>query len=101
MFSLPPETSPASPVTLGGHRAAGLPPCAIPQLPTSCLFYTRSCIYVNAMHRFIPLTLSPSVSTSSQLYVFSLSKHIPPLSLKNSTILYHGETAILYGKQLI
>lgn len=51
--------------------------------------------------QFIPLILSPSVSTSPKLYIFSPSKHIQLLSLKNSTILYRGETAILYGKQLI
>ena len=36
--SLPPPTS------LGHHRAPRWAPCAVEQLPTSRLFYTRSCI---------------------------------------------------------
>lgn len=42
------KPAPASPITLGRHRAAGLPPCAITQLPASYLFHTWSCVCVNS-----------------------------------------------------
>ena len=47
----PPSWTPSHPIpyptTLGHHRAPGWDPCAIQQLPTSYLFYTWQCLYVN------------------------------------------------------
>ena len=39
----PPHATP-----VGRHKASSWSPCAIQQLPTSYLFYTWSCMYVNA-----------------------------------------------------
>ena len=45
LVGLPPTSRPSPP---GRHRALSWAPCALRQLPTSSLFSTRSCIYVNA-----------------------------------------------------
>ena len=64
----PPPFPPASVIT--EHRAEL---CATQQLPTSYLFYTRQCIYVNATLpirsvevRLVPLTVVPLSSTRRQ-----------------------------------
>ena len=44
LLGLPP---PPHPPHLGHHRAPSWAPCAIQQVPTSYLFYTWWCIYVN------------------------------------------------------
>ena len=47
----PPSWTPCHPIpyptTLGHHRAPSWDPCAIPQLPTSYLFYALQCTHVN------------------------------------------------------
>ena len=48
----------------GHHRAPGWAPCVIQQLLISYLFYTWQRIYVDTTSPFIPLFLSPTVSTS-------------------------------------
>ena len=48
---------------LGHHRAPSWAPCVIQQLPTSHLFYTWQCIYVNPNLQFIPLSPTHTIST--------------------------------------
>ena len=55
----------------GRHRAPGLAPCVVRQLPTSCLFYTWQHTSVNATLS-IPSTL-PSSSVSTSLFSMSVS----------------------------
>ena len=45
LLDLPPN--PLHPTHLGHHRALSWAPCTIQQVPTSYLFYTWWCIYVN------------------------------------------------------
>ena len=56
---------PGTPSPLGHHRAQSWAPCAIEQLPTSCLFYTWQCRYVKANLPIIPPSASlPCVQMS-------------------------------------
>ena len=43
-----PPSRPPYPTPLGHHKAPSRSPCAMLLLPTSQLFYTRQCIYVDA-----------------------------------------------------
>ena len=46
LLDLPPTPTP-NPTHLGHHRAPSWAPCVIQQVPTSYLFYTWQCRYVN------------------------------------------------------
>ena len=59
LLDLPP-TSPPHPVHLGHPRALSWAPCAIPQVPTSYLFYTWQCTYVNPNLPIHPTSLPPT-----------------------------------------
>ena len=63
MYTYVPSLPPPHPSSLGPHRAPSRAPCAIQQLPTSCLFYTGRCIHSNAIAQFIPPSPSSTVST--------------------------------------
>ena len=52
------------PNPLSHHRASSWALCAIQQLPTSYLFYTWQCIYVNATLAIHPTLHFPTESTS-------------------------------------
>ena len=63
---------PSDPTPLGHHRALSWAPCAIQHLPTSSLFYTWSCIYVNAILP-IHLTLPFPHCVHMSIFYFCIS----------------------------
>ena len=82
--SLPP---PCNPISLGHYRALSW---AIQRLPTSYLFYTRECIYVNALSQFALRSPSPTASTC-------LCSPSAPLFLPWKEVhLYHFSRSHLY-----
>ena len=81
--SLPPSPPPRP----GHHRAAGSAGCAVWQLPASCLFYTRSCIYFS-------VTLS-SASHSVHKSILYVGISIPALKIASSAPLFSGSHNVL------
>ena len=68
-LSLEPPTSLPQIHPPGHHRAVSWAPSVTQQLPTSCLFYTWSCIYISApvsAHRTLPF---PTCVRKSILYI--------------------------------
>ena len=70
LLNLPPTGPPPThPTHLGHHRAPSWAPCAIQQVLTSYLFYTRYCLYVNPNLPVHPTLPSPLLVHMSVLYV--------------------------------
>jgi len=63
VLDLPPQPHPTY---LGHHRALNWVPCAIEQVPTSYLFYTHYCIYVNPNLLIRPTLLLLQSQTKGQ-----------------------------------
>ena len=63
--SLPPPLPP----DVGRHRAPSWAPCAVPQVPTSYLFYAWQCIYVKPNLPIHPILPFPHCVHTSVLYI--------------------------------
>ena len=70
---------------LGHHRASRWAPCAVEQLPTSRLFYTRACIYVSPSLLIHPTLSFPRCAHKSVLCVCI---SIPALQIGSAEIEY-------------
>ena len=57
------------PSRLGHHRVPGWAPCVIQQVPRSCLFCTRACVYVNAAFSVRPTLYFPHCVRKSVLCI--------------------------------
>ena len=59
------------------HRTLSWAPCVIQQLPTSCLFYTWLCIYVNTTLSICPTLSFPHCVHKSVPYVWRHQVFLP------------------------
>ena len=80
LLNLPPTSNP-HPTHLGHHRAPSWAPCALQQVPTSYLFYTRLCIYVNPNLPMHPTPLSPP---RVHMFILYICVCIPALQIGSS-----------------
>ena len=69
----PPSPPTLHPTALGHHRAQSWGPCAIEQLPTSCLCYTRFCLHVSATLSTNPTLCHPNPLPLVSTCRFSMS----------------------------
>ena len=84
LLDLPPTPHPTH---LGQHRAQSWAPCALQQVPTSYLFYTGQCTYVNPS---VPIHLPPPAPRCVHTSVLYVCASIPALQTGSSVPFLNG-----------
>ena len=77
------------PTPLGHHRALSWAPCALPQLPTSCLVDSLWCVYINATLSVDPTLSFPFSCVHKSIFYICVSTS-SPADRSLSTILLHS-----------